>query len=65
MNDVLTIPEAAKELKISKSSLLRLVNGTTIGRPALACIRLGRKILIRRSTLDKYMIDAEGVETKL
>ena len=65
MSEMLTIPEAAKELKISKSSMLRLVTGTTVGRSPLACIRLGRRILIRRETLTKYLLEAEGVETKL
>jgi excisionase family DNA binding protein len=49
--DILTLLEAAKLLRCSKAHVCNLVNGKIRGVPPLPTIPLGRRILIRRSSL--------------
>ena len=49
--DILTLFEAAKLLRCSKAHICNLVNGRIPGVPPLPAVPLGRRKLIRRSSL--------------
>lgn len=49
--DILTLLEAAKLLRCSKAHICNLVNGRIPGVPPLPAVPLGRRKLIRRSSL--------------
>lgn len=55
-DELLSMKEAARELGISRQHLSNLIH-TRDGRPQLRYARLGTKIVIRRSWLDRW-IDA-------
>ena len=48
---MLTIPEAARELRSSRSHLYRILSGNFPQLPPLPAVRLGRRLLIRRDAL--------------
>lgn len=52
---LLTINEVANILRCSKAHVSRLVNGQVGGTARLAAVRLGRRVLIRRETLDEWL----------
>lgn len=52
--DLLTILEIALELRCSKAHVCNLINGKLNGTPHLPAIRLGRRTLVRRSTLEAW-----------
>jgi excisionase family DNA binding protein len=58
--DLLTVREACSALRISKTMMLRLVSGDVATQPKLRCVRLGRRLLIRRETLERFIRQAEG-----
>jgi excisionase family DNA binding protein len=58
--DLLTVREACTALRISKTMMLRLVSGDLSNQPKLPSVRLGRRVLIRRETLDRFIRQAEG-----
>ena len=43
--EILTLPEAAKFLRMSRSHLLNILKGKVRGVPALPYIRVGRRLL--------------------
>jgi excisionase family DNA binding protein len=51
---VLTIPEVAAELRCSKAHVYNVINGRVKGVSSLPAIIMGRRKLIRRSTLDRW-----------
>jgi len=57
---VLTIKEAAEVLRCSKAHVQNLLAGKVKGAPPLAFIPLGRRKLIRRESLQRWMEMAEG-----
>ena len=48
--NLLTILEAAKELRVSKTFLLRLIHNGSLKH-----VKLGRRILIRRNDLETFV----------
>ena len=48
-DEILTVEQAAKVLKVSYSHMLRLLNGHVHGRPRIACIRAGRSLRVRHA----------------
>jgi excisionase family DNA binding protein len=54
-HEVLTIPEAAAELRCSKSHISHLVNGKVPNVPPMPHVRVGRRVLIRRSSFKQWM----------
>ena len=54
---VLTIAEGARELRFSKAHLAKVLNGQVPGVPYLPHLRIGRRLLIRRSTLYQWMAE--------
>jgi len=58
--EVLTIKEAAVALRCSKAHVQNLLAGKVIGAPPLPFIPLGRRKLIRRESLIRWMERAEN-----
>jgi excisionase family DNA binding protein len=56
---VLTLREAAEVLRCSKAHLSNIVNGKVSGLPALPVLRIGRRLLIRRDALDRWLLSVE------
>jgi hypothetical protein len=61
--EVLTIADAAKELRCSKAHLAKVLNGQVPGVPDLPHLRLGRRKLIRRSMLYLWMAEVERAQS--
>jgi hypothetical protein len=59
-DSILTTTEIAVELRCSKAQVYRLLNGAVKGVPKLAYISLGRKKVVRRSTLEDWKHVNEG-----
>ena len=59
MTQLLTVNEVATELRLSKSTVLRLLAGGIPNRPTLRAVRVGRRVMIRRETLDRFVQEAE------
>jgi excisionase family DNA binding protein len=60
---LLTLDEVAKELRLSKASVNRLIHGQLAGVPVLATVKLGRRYLVRRESLSRFVEAAEGVHS--
>jgi excisionase family DNA binding protein len=53
--EILTVPEAAFELRCSKAHVLNLINGKVHGSKPLPAVWLGRRRVVRRHTLDAWI----------
>ena len=61
--EMLTIPEVAKILRCSKAHVCNVINSKVRNTPRLPAIRLGRRLLIRRETLERWKRASEqGIE---
>ncbi len=56
---LLQVVEVARELRCSKGHVYNLVNGIVPAVPALPAIQMGRRKVIRRSTLERWKVAAE------
>ena len=54
MNEILTAREVAAELRCSTAQVYKLMNGEVRNRTKLLHIALGRKKVIRRSSLEAW-----------
>jgi len=61
--EVLTIADAAKELRCSKAHLAKVLNGQVPCVPYLPHLRLGRRKLIRRGMLYQWMAEVERAQS--
>jgi excisionase family DNA binding protein len=52
---ILTVIEVARELRCSKSHVHHLIDGRVRGVPPLPCLWLGRRRVVRRSSLDEWI----------
>ena len=52
--DVLTVAEVATALRSSKAHICNIIAGRVRGVAPLAVLRLGRRILVRRATLEEW-----------
>jgi excisionase family DNA binding protein len=52
--EILNMDEAANYLRISRKHLGNILSGKVKGAPPLACVRAGRRTLIKRSALDEW-----------
>ena len=52
---VLTVPEVACELRCSKAHVHNLINGKVRGARPLPSVRLGRRRIVRRVSLDEWI----------
>jgi excisionase family DNA binding protein len=60
-SQVLTLKEAAAYLRVSKTHLANVINGKVAGVPRLRHAQVGRRKLIRREWVDKWL-DMAGRE---
>ena len=64
-NDILTVAEVAAELRCSKAHVYNAINGKVAGVSGLPAISMGRRKLIRRSTLEEWKKANEGQDSML
>jgi len=57
--EILTIHEVAQILRCSKAHISKIINGEVAGTQQLHSIALGRRKLVRRSTLLQWLSDSE------
>ena len=57
---ILTLVEAALLVRCSKAHLLNVIHGRVGNVPPLPHIRMGRRILIRRGSLDRWLLAVES-----
>lgn len=65
---LLTIPEVALRLRMSKSSAQRLINGEVADAPKLQHVQIGRRKFVREDSLDRFIqalttIDSHKVDS--
>jgi excisionase family DNA binding protein len=53
-DQILTIPEVAAELRCSKAHVYNVISGKVNGVSSLPAITMGRRKLVRRSTLNRW-----------
>lgn len=53
-NEILTVAEVAADLRCSKALVYKLLNGEVSGVTALPVIRLGRRRLVRKASLEQW-----------
>ena len=51
---LLTIPEVAADLRCSRAHVYNIINGTVQGVSPLPAIAMGRRKLVRQSTLEQW-----------
>ncbi len=54
VDPVLTVSDVAKELRCSKAHVYKIIRGEVTGTSALPIIRLGRRKIVRRSSLEMW-----------
>jgi len=61
---LLTVAEAARELRCSKAHVHNVIHGRVPDLPPLPVLRIGRRVLIRQEALKAWMLslEARGVE---
>lgn len=59
--EILTIAEAALIMRCSKTHMQNVIQRRVANVPRLPCIRVGRRVLIRREALDRWMAAAESL----
>ena len=59
---LLTIPEAARKLRCSKTHVHNLIYGKVPDVPPLPVLRIGRRVLIRHEALRVWMLSVEARE---
>jgi predicted DNA-binding transcriptional regulator AlpA len=57
---VLNLAEAAGFVRCSRSHLCNIVKGKVPGVPKLASVRIGRRVLFRRETLEQWLREVES-----
>ncbi len=62
---MLTVKEAARELRCSKAHVHNVINGKVHDLPPLPVLRIGRRVLIRREALTSWMEWIEGREAEI
>jgi excisionase family DNA binding protein len=56
---ILTTSEVARELRCSKAHVHNLINGRVPGARPLPALWLGRRRLVRRTSLDQWLLTIE------
>jgi excisionase family DNA binding protein len=57
---ILTAGEVAADLRCSRAHVHKLINGAVAGVPPLPAIRMGRRVVVRRSTLERWKAQVEN-----
>ena len=52
---ILTVIEVARELRCSKSHVHHLIEGSVRGTPPLPSLRLGRRRVVRKASLEEWI----------
>jgi excisionase family DNA binding protein len=60
MSHILTLAEAAKFLRCSRSHLSNLLNGKVLGMPPLPVVRVGRRCLFIQQSLEAWVRQVES-----
>ena len=60
-NEILTVQQAARVLKVSYSHMLRLIRGDVTGMPPVHHVRAGRSVRVRRGALTEWIKDVENL----
>jgi excisionase family DNA binding protein len=63
-DEILTVEQAARVLKVSYSHMLRLLNGQVPGMARIRCVRAGRSIRVRRGALMEWMREVEDLRAE-
>src|SRR5579875_812957 len=58
-NEILTVTEVALELRCSKAHVYNVIAGKVDGVGALPAISIGRRKLVRRAALERWMMTNE------
>lgn len=58
-SEALTVAEVAALLRVSKAHVCKVIRGQVQGVTILPAIPLGRRLIIRRSTLEQWMHENE------
>ena len=58
-NEILTVQQAARVLKVSYSHMLRLIRGEVNGMPPVHHVRAGRSVRVRRGALTDWIRTVE------
>jgi excisionase family DNA binding protein len=61
-NAILTVAEAARELRCSKAHVHNIIHGRVPHLPPLPILRIGRRVLIRHEALKAWMLSVETRE---
>ena len=61
---ILTIAEAAHELRCSKAHVHNVIHGKVPDLPPLPVLRIGRRVLIRHEALKAWMLSVEAREVE-
>jgi len=61
-NALLTVAEAAHELRCSKAHVHNVIHGKVPDLPPLPVLRIGRRVLIRHEALKAWMLSVEARE---
>ena len=59
-SDILTVAEVATELRCSKAHVYNAINGRVAGVSRLPAISMGRRKLVRRSSLEAWKKSQRG-----
>ena len=60
MPELLTMVEVAKILQCSKAHVCNAVNGKLDGCTPIPAVRLGRRLLVRKESLDRWLLENES-----
>ena len=58
---VLNLAEAAALVRCSRAHLSNVVNGKVHGVPRLPAVRIGRRVLFRRESLERWLQQVESM----
>lgn len=58
---VLNLAEAAALVRCSRAHLSNIVNGKVHGIPRLLTVRIGRRVLFRRESLERWLQEVESM----
>ena len=61
---VLNLAEAAALVRCSRAHLCSIVNGKIRGIPRLPIVRIGRRVLFRRESLEQWLQQVESADPK-
>jgi excisionase family DNA binding protein len=61
---ILNLAEAAKLVRCSRAHLCNVINGKVRGIPQLPTVRIGRRVLFRRESLEQWLRELEATGRK-